>query len=103
MRFRARHLACLLVLFSALGVAANAQAEPPVFRGRYIDVLLYRAAVEANAPCAAEAPRPLLPGEEPPDTTALPASASQLTLVWTMPMAAAHAAARVADTTIARI
>ena len=89
MLFRSRHLACLLLLLTTFGAAqAGSAQQAEVFRGRYIDVLLYRHAARAvqhaEATAAADQRSAATVAECQPLAT--------VAAVWTMRPAAAAAA-----------
>lgn len=88
-----RHLACLLLLLSSFGAAQAARAQgEPVFRGNYIDVLLYRQSVAAHT-LAQAAQSERVREQKAEDTAALkPRALATARTAWTMRPAAQQAA-----------
>ncbi len=93
MRFRSRHLACFLLLLTTFGAAqgSNAPQQTDVFRGRYIDVLLYRHAARSASQVAAATAEARQ--QSAADTAQLSQSARFVyRAAWAMQPAAAHTA-----------
>jgi hypothetical protein len=97
-----RHLACLLLLISSFGAAQAARAQNPVFRGNYIDALLYRQSVAVHT-LAQAAQYQRVREQKAEDTAALkPRALATARTPWTMRPAAQQAAAVHALTALPR-
>jgi hypothetical protein len=97
MRFRSRHLACLLLLLATLGAAeSNSQRDTSLTAGgRYISLLLS----QRRAAAAVAEPNPESAASYKVEATPLPSSSRALhTAAWTMRPPSAHTAALQAAT-----